>query len=147
MSQRLTNLISLPELLITICAFFAPVGPLVIVVGLFIAVDTIFGLYKAHRLKEKITSDKAARGVGAKLILYTGSVVMVFLLEKFIIGDIVNMFVNLPFLATKIVALSFCLIEIKSLDEKFVKIYGYSLVGRCKELIMKLKQTKDELKD
>jgi hypothetical protein len=134
-----------PEILISILAFFSPIKPLILVVGLFIGVDTILGIYKSYRLKQTIKSSIAARGIGSKIILYTGSVIMVYLLEKLIIGELIMTFSTIPYLATKVVALVFCLIEIKSMDESYIDIYGYSLLTKGKELLMKLKATKDEL--
>jgi hypothetical protein len=142
----LTKLLAkLPEILISVLAFFSPIKPLILVVGLFIAVDTLMGLFKCYKLKIPIRSSVAARGIGSKIILYTGSVVMVYLLERLILGEFIMMFSTIPYIATKVIALVFCLIEIKSMDESYIDIKGYSLLTKVKELLMKIKKAKDEL--
>jgi hypothetical protein len=45
--------------LISIClAFFLPISGILLMIGVLIAIDTFTGIWKANKLKEKITSRK-----------------------------------------------------------------------------------------
>ena len=50
-------------LLSVIIAFITPIKPLMIVVGLFIVIDTITGIYKVFKTKEKFSSRKLSRTI------------------------------------------------------------------------------------
>lgn len=126
-----------------IAAFLLPIQPLLLTVGLFIAADTVLGIWRANKRKEKITSRKLSNVV-SKMILYQGAVLLFFALEKFILGDFVSAFVNIPWFLTKLVAATLCLIEIKSIDESFVLIYGFSVWDRFKSFLKRAKGVKDD---
>ena len=105
------------NLLLTVSAVISPVIPLMVTVGLFIAFDFIVAIYKAHKKNEGITSRKMGHSI-SKIILYTGAVLLTYLLEKYILIDI--------FPASKIVAGLIIMTETKSIDESFKTLYGFS---------------------
>jgi hypothetical protein len=93
--------------LISICfAFFLPISGILIMIGVLIAIDTFTGIKKAHKLKEKITSRKLS-SIISKLALYEITVIMFFLIDKFILNEIILTFFSVPFMLTKVVALVF----------------------------------------
>jgi len=140
MKANLSMLISI------IAAFILPIKTLLITVGLCIAADTFLGIYKARKNKEKITSHKLSNVV-SKMVLYQAAVILFFVLEKFILGEFVAYFIDIPFVLTKIVAATLCLIELKSMDESYTIITGYSLWDKFKTILRRAKSTKDELSD
>lgn len=109
------------NLLLTFSAIISPVIPLMVTVGLFIAFDFLVAIYRAHKLNNEITSRKMGHTI-SKIFLYTGAVLLTFLLEKYILVDI--------FPASKIVAGLIILTETKSIDENFKLLYGYSFFGK-----------------
>jgi hypothetical protein len=133
------------KMIVASAAFLLPLQPLVLVVGFFIICDTLFALYKCHKLKQEITSRKLSQVV-SKLVLYTGATLAVYMLEAVIIGDLIKQFSTIPFVVTKIVSASLCLIELKSIDEKYIELYGYSLWKKAKDLLLRAKDFKDEIK-
>jgi phage-related holin len=78
--------------LISICfAFFLPISGILLMIGVLIAIDTFTGIWKAKKLKEKITSRKLS-GIISKLALYEVTVIMFFLIDNFILNDIILTF-------------------------------------------------------
>jgi hypothetical protein len=129
----------------TLSAFLTPIKPLIATVGLFIIADTLVGIYKAKRLKQKITSRILRTTLVPKLIMYTGTVVLVFCLEKFVLNDFILLFTSIPFFCTKLVSAVLSYIEIKSIDESITSITGVSIWTRIKDMLSKAKGLKDDL--
>jgi len=115
-------------LLALISAVFSPVTPILISVLLFIFLDTITGLIKAHYSKEPKNSNSMKRGLLPKLIVYTLCILIVFVADKYIVNQVVFNKFQIEFLITKIIACILIFIEIWSIDENFKAIFGYSLI-------------------
>ncbi len=129
-----------------IFAFLAPISSLMLVVGFCIALDTLFGIWKAKKTKSKITSRRLS-AVISKMVLYQSAVILFFVIEKFIIADFIGYFVDIELFITKIVASILIFIELLSINENFQVISGISLWGKFKEMIRRAKDVKDEIKD
>lgn len=112
------------SVLVTLLAFLAPIKPLLLTVGFLVAVDFVFGIYKAWKTKQEITSRKMSNTI-TKLLLYNLVVITVWALEKNIIGS------DIPI--TKIVAGMICLVEFKSIDETFKLLFGFSIWEKMKK--------------
>ena len=97
--------------------YFTPVLPLLFLVSVFIFSDTLLGLYTAKKLQKEITSRKLARII-TKLIIYTSAILLIFLLDTLVFG----MFIDTPFIITKLGAGVLCFIEVFSMDENIRKI-------------------------
>ena len=94
-----------------VCAFVLPIKPLIILVGLLIVLDTISGVYKAIKTKEKISSKKLSRVI-SKMLLYQCGLITFYILEKYLLGEFIISFSSIQFLLTKIVAVFFCSVEL-----------------------------------
>jgi hypothetical protein len=118
-------------LVCSIFVFLTPVYPLIILVGLFIISDTIFGVYASWKIngRESIKSRKMARLI-SKLVVYTGAILLIFGLDYLIL----SMFMPLM-LITKLGAGVLCFIEGFSIDEKIRK------VNKDKGVVYYLKKT------
>jgi hypothetical protein len=64
-----------------IFAFFLPISGILIMIGVLIAIDTFTGIWKANKLKEKISSRKLS-AIISKLALYEITVIMFFLIDN-----------------------------------------------------------------
>lgn len=137
---------SLTKLFIVVSAFLIPVIPLILIVGVCIAIDTIMGIRRAKKKKEEITSRKASNII-SKMVLYDSAIILFFIIEKFILSDIIGKFTDIPLILTKIVAATLVMIELKSIDESFQFIYKYSLWDKFKQMIKRGKSLKTELED
>ena len=125
------------SLLIAIIALLTPIKPLLLTVGFLIAVDFIFGLMRAYKLKEKITSRKASNTI-SKMVLYTLCVLSVFFLDKYILETTLNL--------AKIVAGFISLVEIKSILETFEIMTNIKIWDRLVKIVKRgTSETKDLL--
>jgi hypothetical protein len=131
--------------LISICfAFFLPISGILIMIGVLISIDTITGIWKANKLGEKITSRKLS-SIISKLALYELTVIMFFLIDRFILNDIILTFFSVPFMLTKIVALVLASIEVMSINENYKVVKGIDLWQSMKLLFARAKEVKEDL--
>ena len=131
--------------LISICfAFFLPISGILIMIGVLISIDIITGIWKAKKLGEKITSRKLS-SIISKLALYEVTVIMFFLIDQFILNDIILTFFSVPFMLTKIVALVLASIEVMSINENYKIVKGIDLWQSAKLLFARAKEVKEDL--
>ena len=127
-------------------AFFAPIQGIMLTVGFLILMDTIFGIWKAKKLKEKITSRGLSRII-SKMFLYEGAIIGFFLIDKYILGDILFRLFSVEFLLTKLVGLVLASVEVFSIDENYRAVNKFGLWHAAKKLLARTREVKDELKD
>ena len=131
--------------LISICfAFFLPISGILIMIGVLISIDTITGIWKANKLGEKISSRKLS-AIISKLALYEITVIMFFLIDQFILNEIILTFFSVPFMLTKIVALVLSSIEVMSINENYKIVKGIDLWQSMKLLFARAKEVKEDL--
>ena len=134
--------------LISICfAFFLPISGILIMIGVLICIDTLTGIWKAKKLKEKISSRKLS-AIISKLALYEVTVIMFFLIDRFILNDIILTFFSVPFMLTKIVSLVLASIEVMSINEnyKVISNKNLDLWQSMKLLFARAKDINDDIK-
>lgn len=120
---------------VSLVAILSPVVPILLTVGTLITIDFIIGLWRAYKMKEKITSRKMGNTI-SKMLLYQLMILSLFLLETFILTDI------LPF--TKIAAGLISVVEIKSISESIEKVTGVNVWTKLVKIIKRGEsQTKD----
>ena len=134
------------HLLAMLLAFFAPIKGILITVGLLILIDTAFGVWKAKRLGEKLTSRGFSKII-SKLLLYEMTVIMFYLIDTFMLGDILKGFFSIENLLTKAVGLILASVEVFSIDENWRAVKKYGLWDAAKKLVARSKEVKKELKD
>ena len=138
--------ITLSTILSSLYLFFAPVGGLLIVVGIATIIDTTFGIWKSNHLNKPVTSKQFRMGFIPKTVGYLGVVLLVFLLDQLIINELVRSVLDFEFLATKLVSLVLIMNEVKSMDENWQVIKGYSFIDKFKASVVQIKDIKKELK-
>lgn len=122
-------------LLASLVAIFTPVVPTLLTVGFLIILDFIVGIYRAFKLNEAITSRKMGNTI-SKMLLYQSMILSIFLLETFILADILPL--------TKIAASLISVVEIKSISESIEKITGVNIWYKMTRM---LRRGKSETKD
>ena len=127
-----------------IFAFFLPISGILIMIGVLIAIDTFTGIWKANKLKEKITSRKLS-GIISKLALYEITVIMFFLIDKFILNDIILTFFSVPFMLTKVTALVLASIEVMSINENYKAVKSIDLRSSLKNLLARSAEIKNDI--
>ena len=134
-------------LLKVLMIFFSPIGGIILLVALSTILDTCFGIWRAYKEDRKVTSKKARHGLVPKVLSYVGAVMLVYASDYFIINELTQMVVSIDFLSTKIIALVLLSIEVKSMDESFQAVKGWSFLGRFTKLIKKAKDIKKDLNE
>jgi hypothetical protein len=128
--------------------FFAPIQGLLISVGTAIALDTIFGISKAIRLKEKITSRKLSNIV-SKFVLYQAAVLLIFTIDVFLLGEFFKLWFSIPYFFTKVVTIILIFIEAVSIKENFEEAFNVDIFKMLKKFLKRsvdIKQGIDILK-
>ena len=132
--------------LISIClAFFLPISGILLMIGLLIIFDTVAGIWKAKKIGEKITSRRLS-AIISKLALYEVTVIMFFLIDVFILNDIILTFFSVPFMLTKVVALVLASIEVMSINESWKRAKNIDLWTSLKNLLSRSAEINDDIK-
>ncbi len=141
----LTTLQSKPLLMISsILSFFVPVGNILILVGCAIILDTLTGIWKSIKTGQQITSRKLS-SVISKMLLYQSTVLLFYMLDVFILNEIVIAFFNVPLLTTKILGLTLVSVEIVSINENYKKVMNVDLWSSLKNMLSRAKEIKTDI--
>ena len=132
------------RILMIITAFLAPISGILLTVGISIVADTIIGIWKANKLNEKVTSRKLSTII-SKMFLYEATVILFFLIDWYILNDIILVFFSVQLMLTKIVAVTLISIEIFSMDESWKSVKGKGLFESFRELTARAKNIKDDI--
>ena len=126
--------------------FFAPITGMIVLVALSTIIDTGFGIWRVHNDKNKTFSSKKLRfGFIPKLLSYVCAIMLVYASDYFIINELTKMVVSVEFLSTKLIALTLISIEVKSMDESFEAVKGWSFLKKFTSLILKAKDIKKKI--
>jgi hypothetical protein len=129
---------------VSFCLFFAPIKGLLIAVGVAIALDTIFGIFKAIRIKEEINSRRMSNIV-SKFVLYQMSVLLLFAIDKFLLGEFFKIWFQIDNFFTKVVAIILIFIEMTSIKENFEVAFKVNIWKLLKTTIQRAKYIKNEI--
>jgi hypothetical protein len=120
-----------------LATLFAPIAPfLVLLVGI-IAYDTYLGIQCAKIRLEEIRFSRAWRGMGEKLVLFGGLIMIGFGFEiNFFKTSPISLMREVPLLWA--VSLFICWIELLSIDENLQVKFGFSFLKKGKEFIIQI---------
>ena len=125
--------------------FFAPIKGIILLVALSTLLDTGFGVWRAKKTGVKLQSKVFRHGLVPKLLSYCGAVMLLYASDFFIINDLMNLALDIDFLSTKLIAIILISIEVKSMDESFEAVKGYSFIKKITGLILKAKDIKKDI--
>ena len=128
-------------------AVLAPVKPLVFIAVLAIILDTAFGIWRSVKKNgwASIRSRRLSHTI-SKSLLYSGAIVFIFLLEKFVIADILGKFIAVDLVLTKMFTF-FCVVtEIKSINESYFSVTGVNVWDKFMQFVKRSKEQLEELK-
>jgi hypothetical protein len=128
----------------TLLLFFAPIQGLLISVATAIALDTIFGIAKAIKLKDKITSRKLSNIV-SKFVLYQAAVLLIFTIDTFLLGEFFKLWFSIPFFFTKIVTIILIFIETVSIKENFEQAFKVNVFKLIKNFLKRGVEIKEDI--
>jgi hypothetical protein len=132
------------QLLAVVSAFFLPITGILFLIGFSILVDTITGIWKAKKLGIPITSRKLS-AIISKLMLYEVAVILFYLIDRFILNDIILVFFSIPLMLTKILALVLVSIEVMSISENYKAVKGIDLWQAMKLLFARARDIKQDI--
>lgn len=107
-------------------AVFLPIKELMLTIGFLVGADMVVGIWKALKLKQRIRSRRMSDTI-TKLLLYQIAIMSGFLIETFIIAELIPI--------TKLVATVIAVIEFKSIIESIESVTGKDLWSRIKTII------------
>ena len=125
----------------------APVTPLVLIAVLSIILDTCFGIWRSVKKGGwvSIRSRRLSHTI-SKSLLYSGAIVFIFLLEKFVVADILGHFISIDLVLTKMFTF-FCVVtEVKSINESYHSVTGVNVWDKFKTFALRSKEQLEDLK-
>ena len=113
-------------------AVFLPIKELMLTIGFLVGADMVVGIWKALKLKQRIRSRRMSDTI-TKLLLYQIAIMSGFLIETFIISELIPI--------TKLVATVIAVIEFKSIIESIESVTGKDLWSKIKTIIGRKSET------
>lgn len=132
------------KLLATISAFLMPISGLLFLVGFVIVLDTVTGIWKSIKNKTKITS-RGLSAIISKMLLYEVTVILFYMIDHFILNNIILQFFSVQLLLTKVLALILVSIEVMSINENYKAVKGLDLWQAMKNLFARAKDIKKDI--
>ena len=131
--------------LTSFCALLLPVKPLVLIAVCIVLLDTAVGVYAVIK-KEGRKSFRSGKlfNMIPKIFFYSFSIVLAFLIDKFIFSGIL---LSIPFLLSKSVCVLAVTIEVISIDENSQKLGNRPILDIIKNLVIRLKGFKKDLNE
>jgi hypothetical protein len=132
-------------ILTSLFIFLTPAAPLLIMAGLAIGIDTVYGIYAAKK-QGRFTSKRATDVLG-KLGLYQGVILLLYIMDYYILNSILISFIGIEFIATKILSILFCYLEAESVSETYKRLNGISLKERLIDAFKSIRSGLNGLRD
>jgi hypothetical protein len=131
------------SLLGIVLAFFMPITGMVLAVGFAIFLDTITGIWKSRKNGVPISSRRLS-AVISKMFLYQLTIILFFLIDWFILNDILKTIFTTELLLTKVLSLVLISIEVVSINENYKAVRGIDLWASLKRLLSRAKELKND---
>ena len=107
-------------------AVFLPIKELMLTIGFLVAADLVVGVWKAIKTGQRIRSRRMSDTI-TKLLLYQLAIMSGFLIETFIISELIPI--------TKLIATVIAIIEFKSIIESIEAVTGKDLWSKIKAIV------------
>lgn len=130
-----------------ILVLLGPIKWFMLLVGLAIIADTIFGIWSSRKLGKKLESRKFARFI-TKQLVYQSVVIGAYALDKLLLGEFFLLFISIPMLVTKLAVIGLIVTEGYSIDEKLQNVNkGEGIYFHFQRLLRLAKFIKKETSD
>ena len=129
--------------IVAFLSLLTPIKGFIIIVGLFVWLDTITAIYVSVKLFgwDSFKSNKLFNVV-IKLFFYFSTIILAFLIDKYIFGGTI---IGIRLLISKVISLLYVYVEIKSLDENSIRLNNPSFWTILKQMLRKGKQLKTDI--
>jgi len=134
------------QLFAIVTSFFLPISGILILIGVSVILDTLTGVWKSRKLGTPITSRKLS-SVISKILLYEVTVMLFYLIDYYILNDIVLTFFSVELMTTKILALVLVSIEVISINENYKAVKNIDLWESLKNLFARAKEVTQDFKN
>lgn len=126
--------------------FFAPIYGLLIAVGIAIILDTFTGIFKSIRLNgwHSIRSRRLSHIV-SKMLLYQMTILLLFVIDKFLLNEFIQINFTIKFMFTKLVAILLIFIELVSIKENIEEALKVDIWKILKTLLNRAKEVKEDI--
>jgi hypothetical protein len=128
--------------------FLTPIQGLLIAVGIGIALDTFTGIFKSIKLNglKSIRSRKLSNVI-SKMLLYQVTLILLFLIDKFLLNEFVQLHFTINFMFTKLVAIVLLFIELTSIKENIEEALNIDIWKMLKNLLNRAKEVKSDINE
>jgi len=125
----------------------SPITPLVLLAVFTIILDTTFGIWRSVKKNgwASIRSRRLSHTI-SKSLLYTGAITFVFLLEKFVVADILGHFISIDLVLTKMFTFFCVATEVKSINESYYSVTGVNVWEKFMQFIKRSRTQLEDLK-
>lgn len=132
----------------SILLFFVPIHGLLVAVGTAIILDTFTGIFKSIKLHglKSIRSRKLSTIV-SKMLLYEVTVLLLFLMDKYLLNEFVIRWFGIELMFTKTCAIVLIFIELVSVKENIEEAYNIDIWKMLKRLLNRAKEIKSDIGD
>jgi hypothetical protein len=134
-------------LLFSLVSVLAPITPLILLAIASIILDTCFGIWRSVKKQgwKSIRSRRLSHTI-SKTLLYSGAITFIFLLEKYVVADILGHFIAIDLVLTKAFTF-FCVVtEVKSINESYHSVTGVNVWDKFIAFVKRSKEQLEELK-
>ena len=116
--------------------FFMPVNLLILAVVVVGTIDTYFGIKSSKKEGKPYSSGRFRGGyIVNKVVLFPVAILLTYMLDYIALDGLFKLLLPLDNISTKIVTLAIVWNEVRSLDESWIKIKGYSFLEKLKVFI------------
>ncbi len=136
----------LKSLILAFISFLSPIYGIIFLLSLAVMTDTVFAIYATIKLNgiKSFQSNKLFN-LAIKTFFYMGSLLLAFTIDTFIVSS--NTMFGIELLFSKVIAILWIYIEIKSIDETSIKLGNKPLLTIIKEMINVFKSLKKDIGD
>ena len=134
-------------LTLSLVSVLAPVKPMVLIAVFSIVLDLGFGIWRSVKKNGwvSIRSRRLSNTI-SKSLLYSGAIVFIFLLEKYVLSDLLSYFIAVDLVLTKGFT-AFCVFtEVKSINESYFSVTGVNVWDRFMKFVKRSREQIEELK-
>lgn len=126
--------------------FFAPIQGLLVAVAFSIMLDTFTGIFKSIKLNglKSIRSRKLSNVI-SKMLLYQVCLISLYVIDNFLLNELINLHFSTKFLFTKLVAIVLVFVELVSIKENIEEALKIDIWKLLKALLNRAKEVKEDI--
>ena len=128
--------------------FFAPIQGLLIAVAFGIFLDTFTGIFKTVKLNGwRSIRSRILSNIVSKMLLYQTTILVLYVIDKFLLNEFVKLHFTIDFMFTKLVAILLIFIELVSIKENVEAALKIDIWKMLKNLLKRAKEVKEDINE